>query len=94
MIAIRHMRGDVYDFFFNYYLSERWKATYAGVVYPLPHQADWVVPIEIQENKLLPPDIRSVSGRRRKHQIPSVGENLLRHKCSRCRQLGHHRKTC
>ncbi|KAL5580416.1 hypothetical protein UlMin_012858 [Ulmus minor] len=40
MIVIQHMRGDVYDFCSDYYLSEHWKATYAGVVYPLPHQAD------------------------------------------------------
>ncbi|KAL5573624.1 hypothetical protein UlMin_023221 [Ulmus minor] len=67
VIAIRHMRGDVYDFCSDYYLSEHWKAIYMGVVYPLPHQADWVVPIEIRKNKLLPPDVRSVSGHRRKH---------------------------
>ncbi|KAL5548452.1 hypothetical protein UlMin_003683 [Ulmus minor] len=94
MIAIRHMRGDVYDFCSDYYLSEHWKATYAGMVYSLPHQADWVVPIEIRENKLLPPDVRSVTGRVRKQWIPSVGETVQRHKCSHCRQPGHHRKTC
>ncbi|KAL5557126.1 hypothetical protein UlMin_039362 [Ulmus minor] len=76
MIAIRHMRGDVYDFCSDYYLSKRWKATYAGVVYPLPHQADWVVPNEIRENKLLPPDVRSVSGCRKKHRILSVSETV------------------
>ncbi|KAL5537601.1 hypothetical protein UlMin_043526 [Ulmus minor] len=57
MIAIRHMRGDVYDFCSDYYLSKRWKATYAGMVYPFLHQADWVIPIEIGENKLLPPTL-------------------------------------
>ncbi|KAL5573622.1 hypothetical protein UlMin_023219 [Ulmus minor] len=93
MIAIRHMRGDVYNFCSDYYLSECWKAIYAGMVYPLPHQADWVVPIKIRENNLLPPDVRSVSGHRRKHQIPSVGKTVQRHKCSCCRQPGHHRKT-
>ncbi|KAL5555345.1 hypothetical protein UlMin_037581 [Ulmus minor] len=64
MIAIRHSKIDVYDFL-----------TYAGVVYPLPHQGDWVVPNVVRDVKVLPPDIRSVSGRQRKSRIPSVGEN-------------------
>ncbi|KAL5544255.1 hypothetical protein UlMin_008039 [Ulmus minor] len=94
MIAIRHSKRDVYDFYSEYYNSSTWKATYAGVVYPLPHQGDWVVPNEVRDVKVLLSDIRSVSGRRRKSRIPSVGENAHRHKCSHCRQLGHHRKTC
>ncbi|KAL5560535.1 hypothetical protein UlMin_036746 [Ulmus minor] len=94
MIAIRHSKRDVYDFCSGYYNSSTWKVTYAGVVYPLPHQGDWVIPNEVRDVKVLPPDIRSVSGRRRKSRIPSIGENAQRHKCSRCRQLGHHRKTC
>ncbi|KAL5581751.1 hypothetical protein UlMin_014193 [Ulmus minor] len=94
MIAIRHSKRDVYDFCSEYYNSSTWKATYVGVVYPLPHQGDWVVPNEVRDVKVLPPDIQSVSGRRRKSRIPSVGENAQRHKCSRCHQLGHHRKTC
>ncbi|KAL5558900.1 hypothetical protein UlMin_035111 [Ulmus minor] len=94
MIVIQHLRGDVYDFCFDYYLSECWKAIYTSVVYLLPHQANWVVPNEIRENKLLSPDARSISGRRRKHQIPFVGETIQYHKCSRCCQTGHHHKTC
>ena len=76
MISIRHMRGDVYKLCSDYYSSDHWKATYASVVYHLPHQADWVVPIEIGENKLLPPDIKSVIGRHRKQWIPYVGETI------------------
>ncbi|KAL5551767.1 hypothetical protein UlMin_001943 [Ulmus minor] len=94
MIAIRHSKRDVYDLCFEYYNSSTWKATYAGMVYPLPHQGDWVVPNEVCDVKVLSPDIRSVSGRRRKSRISSVGENAQHQKCSRCRQLGHHRKTC
>ncbi|KAL5580685.1 hypothetical protein UlMin_013127 [Ulmus minor] len=94
MIAIRYSKRYVYDFYSEYYNSSTWKATYAGVVYPLPHKGDWVVPNEVRDVKLLPSDIRSVSGRQRKSKIPSIGENAQRHKCSRCRQLGHHHKTC
>ncbi|KAL5540820.1 hypothetical protein UlMin_043790 [Ulmus minor] len=61
MIAIRHSKRDVYDFCFEYYNLSTWKATYAGVVYPLPHQGDWVVSNEVRDIKVLPPDIRSVS---------------------------------
>ncbi|KAL5564626.1 hypothetical protein UlMin_027790 [Ulmus minor] len=94
MIAIQHSKRDVYDFCSEYYNSSTWKATYASVVYPLPHQGDWVIPNEVHDVKVLPSDIRSVTRRRRKSRIPSVGENAQRHKCSHCRQLGHHRKTC
>ncbi|KAL5581922.1 hypothetical protein UlMin_014364 [Ulmus minor] len=62
MIAIRHSKRDVYDFCSEYYNSSTWKATYAGVVYPLPHQGDWVIPNEVHDVKVLPLDIRSVSG--------------------------------
>ncbi|KAL5546681.1 hypothetical protein UlMin_006368 [Ulmus minor] len=94
MIAIRHKRGDVYEFYSDYYSSACWKATYAGVVYPLPHQGDWVVLNKVRENKVLPPDIRSTSGHRRECQIPSIGETVQRHKCSHCRPVGHHYNTC
>ncbi|KAL5557538.1 hypothetical protein UlMin_039774 [Ulmus minor] len=94
MIAIQHSKRDVYDFCSEYYNSPTWKVTYAGVVYPLPYQGDWVVPNEVRDVKVLPPDIQSVNGRRRKSKISSVGENAEHHKCSRCRQLGHHCKTC
>ncbi|KAL5544128.1 hypothetical protein UlMin_007912 [Ulmus minor] len=63
MIAIRHSKRDVYDFYSEYYNSSTWKATYARVVYPLPHQGDWVVPNEVRDVKVLPPDIRSVNER-------------------------------
>ncbi|KAL5549331.1 hypothetical protein UlMin_004562 [Ulmus minor] len=62
MIVIRHSKRDVYDFCFKYYNSSTWKATYVEVVYPFPHQGDWVVPNEVRDVEVLPPDIRSVSG--------------------------------
>ncbi|KAL5572232.1 hypothetical protein UlMin_021829 [Ulmus minor] len=62
MIAIRHSKKDVYDFCSEYNNSSTWKVTYAGVVYPLPHQGDWVFPNEVRDIKVLPSDIRSVSG--------------------------------
>ncbi|KAL5573498.1 hypothetical protein UlMin_023095 [Ulmus minor] len=76
MIAIFHRKRDVYELCSDYYSSGYWKATYAGVVYPLPHQGDWVIPNEVQENKLLPLYIRSVCSRRRKSRIPSVEETV------------------
>ncbi|KAL5570116.1 hypothetical protein UlMin_026691 [Ulmus minor] len=63
MIAIHHRKRDVYEFCSNYYSSACWKAIYAGVVYPFPHQGDWVIPNEVRENKVLPLDIRSVYSR-------------------------------
>ncbi|KAL5550262.1 hypothetical protein UlMin_000438 [Ulmus minor] len=48
MIAIRHRKCDVYEFCSDYYSSACWKATYVGVVYPLHHQGDWVVPNDVR----------------------------------------------
>ncbi|KAL5566265.1 hypothetical protein UlMin_029429 [Ulmus minor] len=55
--------SNVYNFCSEYYNSSTWKATYAGVVYPLPHQDDWIVPNEFRNIKVLPSDIRSISRR-------------------------------
>ncbi|KAL5564949.1 hypothetical protein UlMin_028113 [Ulmus minor] len=60
--SIWHSKRDVYNFCSEYYNSSTWKAIYAGVVYPFPHQGDWVVPNEVRDVKVLPPDIRSVTG--------------------------------
>ncbi|KAL5541880.1 hypothetical protein UlMin_009590 [Ulmus minor] len=79
MIDIRHRKRDVYEFCSDYYSSACWKETYAGVVYPLPHQGDWVIPNEVRENKVLPPVFRFVSGHHRKSQIPYVGEIVQHH---------------
>ncbi|KAL5549342.1 hypothetical protein UlMin_004573 [Ulmus minor] len=57
MIVIWHSKRDVYDFCFEYYNSSTWKATYVEVVYPFPHQGDWVIPNEVCDVKVLPPDI-------------------------------------
>ncbi|KAL5571530.1 hypothetical protein UlMin_021127 [Ulmus minor] len=94
MIVIRHRKQDVYEFCSDYYSFTCWKATYTAVVYPLPHQGDWVIPNKVLEKKVFPLVFRSIAGRRRKSQIPFVGEMVQRHKCNWCRQSGHHRKTC
>ena len=94
MIAIHHRKHDVYKFCLDYYSSACWKATYIGVVYPLSHQGDRVIPNEVRENKVCIPDIRSSNGHYRKCWIPYVSETVQRHKCSHCCQARHHRKTC
>ncbi|KAL5580522.1 hypothetical protein UlMin_012964 [Ulmus minor] len=94
MIAIRHLRGDVYEYCSDYHSLKHWKSTYAGVFYPLPHQSDWVVPDNVREIKVLSCYVRTVCGRQRKCRLLSTGETIHRHKCSRCGEHGHHHKTC
>ena len=76
MIAVRHLRGDVYEYCSNYYLKEQWRSTYAGVVYTIPHHTDWVIPDEVLEIIVLPLDVRTVSDCQRKHKIPSASETI------------------
>ncbi|KAL5549018.1 hypothetical protein UlMin_004249 [Ulmus minor] len=45
----------VYEFCSDYYSFTCWKATYATVVYSLPHQGEGVIPNKVRENKVLPP---------------------------------------
>ncbi|KAL5577499.1 hypothetical protein UlMin_019198 [Ulmus minor] len=47
MIAIRHRKRDMYEFCSDYYSSACWKEKNDVVVYPLPHQGDWVIPNEV-----------------------------------------------
>ena len=94
MIAIRHLRRDMYEYCFDYYSLEHWKSTYVRVDYPLPHKSDWIVPDDVREIKALPLDVRTICGHRRKHRFPSVGKTINRHKYNRCGEHGHHRKTC
>ena len=52
MIDLRHIRGDVYNYCSDYYSSDHWKFTYVGIVYPPPHQVEWVVLNEVHDIKV------------------------------------------
>ncbi|KAL5580756.1 hypothetical protein UlMin_013198 [Ulmus minor] len=53
MLAIRKISADMYAYYSDYYLTKRWKCTYAGVVSPLPHQTEWMLPNEVSDTSVL-----------------------------------------
>lgn len=79
-----------------YYTAEYWRAAYAETVFPLPNESEWEVPDNILPlNSLSPPIIGPRGpGRPRTSRIPSTGEFPRPRRCSRCKAVGHTRKTC
>ncbi|KAL5548529.1 hypothetical protein UlMin_003760 [Ulmus minor] len=94
LAVVRKTPYQAYDLCSLYYTREFWHETYRGVISPIPHISSWTIPQQISEFELQPSDVRTVAGRRRKRRLPSIGEELLTPKCSRCKERGHNRATC
>lgn len=78
-----------------YYTNNAFKATYDGVVYPIGNRSQWQISEGIEEEVVLPPEFKRGAGRPRKQRILSSGEREKQSvKCSRCKQVGHNRRTC
>jgi len=76
------------------YTVERLLHAYACPVIPVGNSVEWIVPDEVKNIVVLPPEMRRPAGRPKKLRIPSVGEEVHTRTCSRCGQHGHNRKTC
>ncbi|VFQ76165.1 unnamed protein product [Cuscuta campestris] len=84
-----------YDYVSSFYTTTAWRATYSGIIHPIPSKESWVVPDEVAEVVCLPPSCDKRPPRRpKKRRIPSKGEHAKRQSCSRCKSQGHNRKTC
>ncbi|XP_022153143.1 uncharacterized protein LOC111020711 [Momordica charantia] len=67
---------------------------YVEPVYPPGDEVDWILPDNFVEFKVEPPKYVKRVGRNQTVRIPSVGETRQVHKCNRCGNMGHNRKTC
>ncbi|KAL5560647.1 hypothetical protein UlMin_036858 [Ulmus minor] len=94
LVVVRKSAYEAYDLCSPFYSREYWYESYSGVINPLPHITSWCIPEDVSSFKIMPPDVRTSAGRRRKRRIPSVGEEQSQPKCSRCRESGHNRATC
>ncbi|VFQ59849.1 unnamed protein product [Cuscuta campestris] len=84
-----------YDYISSFYTTASWRATYSGIIHPIPSKDSWVVPDEVAETICRPPSCsKRPPGRPKKRRIPSKGEHAKRQTCSRCKSSGHNRKTC
>ena len=79
----------------HYYYASTLCTAYSDSVYPVGDVMQWEVPNDVQMMVVLPPDNRRRPvGRPRKNRILSQGEDKLRYKCGRCKQVGHNRARC
>ena len=76
----------MYDLCSPYYCTNYWYELYRGIVNLLPHITQWSIPEHISSFKLMPPNVQTTIGKRKKRMIPSVGEELTQAKRSRCRE--------
>ncbi|XP_022150312.1 uncharacterized protein LOC111018510 [Momordica charantia] len=67
---------------------------YAESVYPPNDIDDWILPDDFVEVEVEPSKIVKHVGQRQTVRISSVGETRQFHKCGRCGNMGHNKKTC
>ncbi|KAL5576621.1 hypothetical protein UlMin_018320 [Ulmus minor] len=94
LVVVRKSVYEAFDLCSPFYSREYWYESYSGVINPLPHITSWCIPEDFSSFKIMPPDVRTSVGRRRKRRIPSIGEEQSQPKCSHCRESGHNRVTC
>ncbi|KAJ4902577.1 Uncharacterized protein Rs2_16528 [Raphanus sativus] len=85
----------------DYYKTQHWIDTYAGVIYPEADIGEFSIPPALSDFPLGPPRTRRPSGRPREGRIPSTGEippvkktKTVPNKCTRCGGTGHNRTRC
>ncbi|XP_056848936.1 uncharacterized protein LOC130499057 [Raphanus sativus] len=86
------------------YTTSTWRTAYQETINPIGVPEDsWVVPDDVQNAAVLPPESRRGAGRRRKRRYETVEDKLRssqatqgkkKRKCSRCGEENHNRATC
>ncbi|WVZ50013.1 LOW QUALITY PROTEIN: hypothetical protein U9M48_001312, partial [Paspalum notatum var. saurae] len=77
------------DYVDMYYLVEKFRAAYAGLIPALPDKSQW--PESSHDFFLYPPLLKPVAGRRKTQRHNG---RKGKHKCPICKNLGHHWYTC
>ncbi|MQL75385.1 hypothetical protein Taro_007789 [Colocasia esculenta] len=75
-----------------FYSTEVYRAAYETNIQPIP-TFDMPDPPQLSDVLIKPPTIKRLSGRPRKRRIHSRGEVEHAYICSRCKQIGHNRRT-
>nr|VDC97764.1 unnamed protein product [Brassica oleracea] len=86
------------------YTTSTWTTAYQETINPIGVPEDsWVVPDDVRNANVEPPESRRGAGRRRKRRYKTVEDKLRssqgaqekkRHRCSRCSEENHNRATC
>lgn len=93
--AIEYTGKSVYDFCLRYYSVESYRLTYAESIYPVPN-LDLPDLDESTESvvAVTPPPANPKLGRFQKVKVESIDLSKLKLQCSKCKGLGHNKRTC
>ncbi|KAF3547530.1 hypothetical protein DY000_02008230 [Brassica cretica] len=88
----------------NMYSTSTWRTAYKETINPIGVPEDsWVVPDDVRNANVVPPESRRGAGRRIKRRYETVEDKLRssqgaqekkRRRCSRCGEENHNRATC
>ncbi|KAF2573811.1 hypothetical protein F2Q70_00002080 [Brassica cretica] len=86
------------------YMTSTWRTAYQETINPIGVPEDsWVVPNDVRNANVVPPESRRGAGRRRKRRYETVEDKLRslqgaqekkRRICSRCGEENHNKATC
>lgn len=86
------------------YTTSTWRTCYEEAINPIGVPEDsWIVPEDVENADVLPPESRRGAGRRRKRRYETAEDKIRssqgtqqkkKRKCSRCGQENHNRATC
>ncbi|KAL0793607.1 hypothetical protein Bca101_064984 [Brassica carinata] len=84
----------------QWYKTDAWRETYAGIISPIGDPRDEDIPEEVRNKVLMPPVTKRQAGRRKTKrylstgEIPDLGFRSFGSRCGRCRGTGHNRTNC
>ncbi|XP_019235696.1 PREDICTED: uncharacterized protein LOC109216024 [Nicotiana attenuata] len=79
-----------------YYTRKYLLMTYEIPIYPISDESTWKIPVDVLDEKVLPPDVTKTIGRPRKGRCKPISERERKRSisCGQCGEEGHSRKTC
>ncbi|XP_050218751.1 uncharacterized protein LOC126669347 [Mercurialis annua] len=84
-----------YDYCSRYFTSDAYRSAYAGSIHPVPN-ADRPIQVGSSEVEIIvtPPPTKRAPGRPKVRHAESVDIIKRQLQCSKCKGLGHNKKTC
>ncbi|XP_024004987.1 uncharacterized protein LOC112082118 [Eutrema salsugineum] len=64
----------IFDLCSRYYLIDTWAMAYHRTIYMVPHHSTWIIPEEVANLVVYPPDYTKKAGRKKEKRFPSTGE--------------------
>lgn len=93
---IKKYNLSAYEFCSEYYTQKKMLAAYSGTIYPIPSRDTWLLPEDVAQDQILPPEVKRKPGRPRKRRVRSYFEDIDKEtvRCSVCKQSNHNKRTC